>query len=39
VPEADHFFTGCITQMSAAIDGYLDKALSLPSQPAVARAR
>jgi hypothetical protein len=39
VPEADHFFTGCITQMSAAINGYLDKALSLPSQPAVARAR
>ena len=39
VPEADHFFTGCLDQLVAAIDGYLDRALQAVPEKAVASAR
>jgi alpha/beta superfamily hydrolase len=39
VPEADHFFSGHLNQLVAAVGGYLDLALQSPAQPAVAGAR
>ena len=39
IPEADHFFTGCLDQLVGAIDGYLDRALQPMPQKAVASAR
>jgi alpha/beta superfamily hydrolase len=39
VPEADHFFTGCLDQLVAAVDRYLDKALQPLPETAVAGAR
>ena len=39
VPEADHFFTGCLDQLVAVVGGYLDKALQPMPEKAVASAR
>jgi uncharacterized protein len=39
VPEADHFFTGCLDQLVAAVGGYLDKARQPMPETAVAGAR
>jgi hypothetical protein len=39
IPEADHFFSGHLDQMVAAVERYLDKALRARPQPAVAGAR
>jgi alpha/beta superfamily hydrolase len=39
IPGADHFFTGCLEQLDAVVEGYLDQALGLGPQKAVAAAR
>jgi hypothetical protein len=39
IPEADHFFSGHLDQMIAAVERYLDKAKQPRPQPAVAGAR
>jgi alpha/beta superfamily hydrolase len=39
VPEADHFFTGCLDQLVAVVGGYQAKALQPMPEKAVARAR
>ena len=39
IPEADHFFSGHLDQLVAAVDRYLDQALQPTAQPAVAGAR
>jgi uncharacterized protein len=39
VPEADHFFTGCLDQLVAVVGGYLAKALQPMPEKAVAGAR
>jgi alpha/beta superfamily hydrolase len=39
IPEADHFFSGHLGQLVAAVDRHLDKALQARPQPAVAGAR
>jgi hypothetical protein len=39
IPEADHFFSGHLDQMVAAVERYLDKAMQPRPQPAVAGAR
>jgi alpha/beta superfamily hydrolase len=39
IPGADHFFTGSLDQLVAALDGYLDKALQPMPEKAVASAR
>jgi alpha/beta superfamily hydrolase len=39
IPEADHFFSGHLKQLVAAVERYVDKALQAPPQPAVAGAR
>jgi hypothetical protein len=39
VPEADHFFTGCLDQLVAVVGGYLAKAMQPMPEKAVAGAR
>lgn len=39
IPEADHFFTGCLDQLTAAVAGYLDHELQPTREAAVASAR
>jgi uncharacterized protein len=39
IPEADHFFTGCLDQLVAVVGGYLEKALQRMPEKAVAGAR
>ena len=39
IPDADHFFTGSLDQLVAAIDRYLDRALQPRPQAAAASAR
>ena len=39
IPEADHFFSGHLEQLVAAVDRYLDQALQPAAQTAVAGAR
>jgi alpha/beta superfamily hydrolase len=39
IPEADHFFSGHLDQMVAAVERYLDKAMQPRPQPAVVGAR
>jgi uncharacterized protein len=39
IPEADHFFSGHLDQLVAAVDRYLDRALQPRAKTAVAGAR
>jgi alpha/beta superfamily hydrolase len=39
IPEADHFFSGHLDQLVAAVERYLDQALQARPQPAVVGAR
>jgi alpha/beta superfamily hydrolase len=39
IPEADHFFTGCLDQLTTTVAGYLDHELQPTRETAVASAR